>query len=138
MAIYAKPYFDPAFFVSSGELAEDVVLDELTQNPPTPADDGFFYYLGVSGLQNENYLSAMAVLTDKIRAVFLDINGTTCQLHQIVKNRLLTSTSRQEFCRAMHEVRLPFVGDRYFEPPSPKGEGFLVHSSEQPRQLPRL
>ncbi len=34
--------------------------------------------------------------------------------------------------RSIYEIELQF------EPPSPKGEGFLLHSSEQPRQLHRL
>jgi len=102
------------FFLKSNELEEEKILENLTRLPLYTCDSGqnedVCYYVGVSGLQNENYLSAIATRKNppkQIRAVIIDINGAACQYLQIVRQELLQTHDEESFCRAMLKCEMP-------------------------------
>jgi hypothetical protein len=94
------------FYPVSNESGEEEILDTLHES----SQHSTCYYLGVSGLQNQNYLAAIATANKKpkkLKAVLLDINGTTCQFHQLIRRNLQMCNSKESFCLAMESELLP-------------------------------
>jgi SAM-dependent methyltransferase len=108
-ANFVQPYYKLSFFYPiANEAGENIALQTLNEQLLTTDDT--CYYVGVSGLQNENYLAAIATgqyAPKQIRAVLIDINGIECQYHQIVREQLRKAKDIESFCRAMRKVKMP-------------------------------